>query len=158
MPLDMTKSFNPQTGISSIDWIVYEDWVANHDLFVNDDTQIKKIKFVDMLEYSTTQKDNVIYRVIVMTDNTAMYEMALEFTLSNSNELAISAFSTSNSEIINVYNNYGSAEMFPNIEVYENTLSVAYLNRETYDVTVALYQLNTETESLLLSRRQSSDD
>lgn len=63
----------------SLDFIVYETFVATHDLFVNDETRIKRIKLIDMHEYSTANKDNVIYRVIVMTDNTAMYEMALEF-------------------------------------------------------------------------------
>lgn len=65
----------------SLDLLSYDAFVENHRLFVNEDTRLLKMKMVDIREKIEDTKDKVIFRIIVMTDNTALYEMELKFVI-----------------------------------------------------------------------------
>jgi len=152
--LDLDIKNNFDVNFDYIEKIDYDEFVYNHKLFVNEETRLLKLKIVEIYEETTAKIDMVVYRVIVMTDNTALYEMELVFTISATDLLDPLELDFTKSEIINVYNNYGISEPYPHIEVYNNAVALNYYNYLTKDVTLVLYELKSVNQN----RNRKADD
>jgi len=97
---------------------------------VNEDTNILKFTCLYIEEiYDTKNKmDYVIYRGIIMTDNTALYEVDLVFSIPSTDTKDPLEFDYEKSTIVNIYNNYGISVPYPEIHTMGNALTLAFFN------------------------------
>lgn len=66
-----------------------------------------------------------------MTDNTALYEIDLYFSISDSDKTDPLEFEYTKCKVVNIYNNYGLSVPYPEMHIYGNALAVAYWNTIT---------------------------
>lgn len=101
--------------INYIDRLNLREFIIQHKLFVNENTKILEFMplYIGELYDITDKMDYVIYRGIIMTDNTALYEVDLIFSIPSDDLLDPLEFHPELCAIVNIYNNYGSAVPYP---------------------------------------------
>lgn len=81
--LDLEIDNNYMPDIDYIDRFNLREFIISHRLFINEDTNIIEFEplYIGELYDITDKMDYVIYRGIIMTDNTALYEVDLVFSI-----------------------------------------------------------------------------
>lgn len=126
--------------LSQINW---QSFIEREKQFVTEDTKLKKIKIIDIEEDYDPKKqtDQVIYSVLIMTSDTAMYMCEFVFDSDDSDYSLPTSFDYSKSSIYQIYNNYGYHVAYPQVHVLSNVLAVAYYNSSDRKVTIGMYDL-----------------
>ncbi|KRW99504.1 hypothetical protein PPERSA_07989 [Pseudocohnilembus persalinus] len=140
---DTSQNYLP-FGLKNVD---FDQLILNHDLFVNDETVITYSKLVKQ-EY-IKNSEFVHYQIIFMTSNTASYEIDFTFQLSQQEE-GLSIYDESNTQIVQIFNNYGYYEAFPKIDIFKNLLITSYTSAD--QTILAFYNIQDEKNNVITNQ------